>query len=373
MQISRLAVAAMLSASALFSAPLRVVVIGLEHGHVSGFLNGGSALVPAGGVLHRDDVELVGVVEPRRELFDSYVQHLHLSEKLYFASIADMAAKVHPDAALVFTPTFGHTAVVEECARHGIHVMMEKPMAVSYKDALAIASAAKANHVHVLVDYETTWYASNKAAHDLAANGNSIGQIRKVVVRDGHRGPKLIHVGPEFFAWLTDPKLNGAGALYDFGCYGADLMTWLMNGEAPQSVAAVTEQLQPDIYPKVDDEADVLLTYKSAVAIVQGSWNWPFDIKNMDVYGRTGYVKTIKRDNIEVRAEGEADGRNSQAAAVAPPYDDPLHYFAAVIRGEIQEEHSPSSLETNVIVSEILDAARQSAHTGQTVRLPLHD
>jgi glucose-fructose oxidoreductase len=167
--------------------------------------------------------------------------------------------------------------------------------------------------------------------------------------------------------------LDGGGALYDFGCYGADLMTWLLHGEAPQSVTAVTEQLQPSVYPKVDDEADILLTYRNAIAIVQGSWNWPFDVKDMDVYGRTGSVKTIKRDRVEVRLENEAAARTTEAAAVVTPYDDPLHYLAAVIRGDIQEGHDPSSLETNVIVSEILDAARQSARTGRSVRLPLRD
>jgi glucose-fructose oxidoreductase len=366
----KLAVTAMLSVCTLLAAPLRVAIIGLEHGHVSGFLNGGSALVPAGGALHRPDIQVVGIVEGNRALFDSYAQRLHLASDLYFTNIGDMAAKVHPDAALVFTSTFGHTAAVEECARHGIQVMMEKPMAVSYKDALAIARAAKANHVHVLVDYETSWYSSNKASYDLLAN-KAIGDVRKVVVRDGHRGPKLIKVPPEFFSWLTNPKLNGAGALYDFGCYGADLMTWLMHGEAPQSVTAVTQQLQPDVYPKVDDEADVMLTYKSAIAIIQGSWNWPVNIKNMDVYGRTGYVKTIERDRIEIRREGETEAHVTPAAPVPAPYDDPLHYLAAVIHGEVQEDGSLSALETNVIVSEILDAARQSAQTGRTVRLPL--
>ncbi|HEX4810155.1 MAG TPA: Gfo/Idh/MocA family oxidoreductase [Bryobacteraceae bacterium] len=368
----KLIIATILSASVLFGAPLRVAIIGLEHGHFGGFLNGG-ALAPAGGALHRSDVEIVGIVEPRRELFDSYSQRMHLAPSLYFADIGTMIAKVHPDAALVFTSTYGHTAAVLECARHGVHVMMEKPMAVSYKDALTIANAAKTNHVHVLVDYETTWYASNSAAHDLVSTPDGIGEVRKVVVRDGHKGPKLIHVSPEFFHILTDPKLNGAGALYDFGCYGADLMTWLMHGQAPESVTAVTEQLQPDIYPNVDDEADVLLTYKTAIAILQGSWNWPFDIKNMDVYGRTGYVKTLKSDHIEVRRPGEAEGQTKAVGALAAPYDDPLHYLAAVIHGEIQEDGSLSSLETNVIVSEILDAARQSARTHQTVRLPLSD
>ena len=64
----------------------------------------------------------------------------------------------------------------------------------------------------------------------------AIGELRKVVVHDGHEGPKEIGVGPEFLGWLTDPKLNGGGALFDFGCYGADLMTYLTDGARPLTV-----------------------------------------------------------------------------------------------------------------------------------------
>jgi glucose-fructose oxidoreductase len=354
-------------AASLPAAPLRVAIIGLNHGHISGFLNGG-ALVPAGGAWHRPDIQIVGIVEPDRALFDASAEKLHLPAELYFSNIGEMAAKTHPDAALVFTSTYGHTAAVEECAKRGIHVMMEKPMAVSYKDALAISHAAKANHVHVLVDYETTWYASNKAAYDLR---DEIGGVRKVIVRDGHQGPKAIHTAPSFFVWLTDPRLNGAGALYDFGCYGADLMTWLMHGQTPESVSAVARRFQPETYPKVDDDSEVTVAYKTAVATLQGSWDWPFAVKDMDVYGSTGYVKTIKGTQVEVRRVKDNEGHVTQAAALTAPNDDPLHYLAAVIHGEIQEDGSLSSLETNVIVSEILDAARQSAQTGHAVQLPL--
>ena len=351
------------------AAPLRVGIVGLSHGHVGGFLNGG-ALTPAGGALHRSDIQIVGVVEPNRALFDSVSARYRLPASLYFSSIGEMASRTHPEAALVFTSTYGHTKAVEECASHGMHVMMEKPLAVSYKDALAMEAAAKRNNVHVLVDYETTWYPSNKAAYDLLAQG-ALGAVSKVVIRDGHRGPKLIHVSPEFFRILTDPKLDGAGALYDFGCYGADLMTWLMHGEAPQSVTAVTGHQQPEIYPRVDDEADVILAYPKAIAILQASWNWPFDIKNMIVYGRTGSAKTIRRDQIEVRRQSETAAHVTTADPIAAPYDDPLHYLAAVIRGGIREDGSLSSLKTNIVVSEILDAARQSSETGRTVKLPL--
>ncbi len=348
-------------ASAQITTPFRIGVVGLTHGHVEGFFKT---------VLKRSDVQILGIAEPNRQLFDGYAQRYHLDPSLYFASLDDMLAKTHPPAVVVYTSTFDHTKIVEDCARHGVHVMMEKPLAVSYQDALAIAKAAQSGKIHVLVNYETTWYASNNAARQLLEHG-ALGEARKVVVRDGHNGPQEIHVQPEFLAWLTNPKLNGAGALFDFGCYGADLMTWLMHGELPTTVTAVTQHLKPDIYPKVDDEANVILTYPHAVAILQPSWNWPFNIKDMQVYGRTGYVKTILNDKIELRREGEKQAVTESAPPLQAPYDDSLHYYAAVVRGQIQDTGSLSSLQTNLIVTEILDAARRSAETGRTVTLPL--
>jgi len=351
------------------AAPLRVGIIGLQHGHVAGFLNGG-ALTPAGGASHRPDIQVVGIVETDQALFDKYAVRFHWPASMHYQSVAELASGAHPDAALIFTPTAGHTKAVEDCAKLHIHAMMEKPLAVSYKDSLAMQKAAQRGKIHVLVDYETSWYGSNKAAYDLLAQG-ALGPILKAVVRDGHNGPKAIHVPPEFFAWLINPKLNGAGALYDFGCYGADLMTWLMKGEQPIAVTAITRQIQPDVYPKVDDEADVLLTYKNAVAILQGSWNWPFNVKDMDVYGRTGHLRTIGSDKVDVRRAGDHEGKMMDAARPVAPFDDPLHYLAAVIHGSVTEEDGLSSLKTNITVSEILDAAHQSAETGKTVKLPL--
>ncbi len=349
------------------SAPLRVGIVGLVHGHAGGFLGGG-ALVPAGAALHRPDIQVVGVAEPQRALFDRYAKRLGLDNNLYFSNLDEMISRAHPQAVLVFTNTFDHTDVVKQCAKRGVHVLMEKPLAVSYHDALAMADAAKSGHIHVLVDYETTWYASNKAAYDLLQNG-ALGEPRKFVAHDGHDGP--FHMQPEFVAWLSDPKLNGAGALYDFGCYGADLATWMMKGQAPTSVTAVTKQMQPDLYPKVDDEADVLVSYPSAVAVIQGSWDWPFSIKDLEVYGKTGYAKTVAGKQVIVRRQGEKAGQTIDAKPLESPYDDPLHYLRAVLDGKVQDAGDMSSLDTNVIATEILDAARQSAQSGKTVRLPL--
>ena len=79
---------------------------------------------------------------------------------------------------------------------------------------------------------------------------------------------------PEFLRWLTDPVLNGGGALTDFGCYGANLFTWLMGNVRPLSVSAVTQTFKPDVYPRVDDEATIVVTWPAAVGIIQ-AWNCP--------------------------------------------------------------------------------------------------
>src|SRR5260370_41537617 len=238
--------------------------------------------------------------------------------------------------------------------------MVEKPLTISLDDALAIRRVARERHIHVLVNYETTWYASNRESHDELAQ-EKLGELRKVVVHDGHQGTMEIGVQPEFLRWLTDPAQNGAGALYDFGCYGADLTTWLMHGEAPLTVTAVVNHDKPQVYPNVDDEATIILAYPHAQAIVQASWNWPFSRKDMEVYGQKGYVITVGRDQVRVRLP-EREETSASAKALEKTKEDSVSYLRAVVLGGLKPE-GQSSLETNVIVTEILGAARQSAAT----------
>jgi glucose-fructose oxidoreductase len=348
--------------------PLRVAIAGMVHGHVDGFLSE---------AVKRKDVQIVGVSEPDRALFDMYAKKYGLDAKLYHADLKEAINATKPQAVLAYTNTFDHRKVVEICVGIGTTltsqtwkpnaVMMEKPLAVSAEDAHAIAEMATKAKMPVLVNYFTTWEPSRHAAHDMATKGE-IGEVRRVVAHDGHRGPKEIGVGPEFLGWLTDPKLNGGGALYDFGCYGADFMTWVMNGERPLTVSAVTEQMKPDVYPKVDDDATIVLTYPKAVAVLQASWNWPFGRSDVEVYGKTGTVVTRGRDEIEVRRAGERESKKVAAKALLEPQNDEITYLRAVVL-EGAKPTGPSSLEINVVVAEIMDAARESAKTGKTVRM----
>src|SRR6266850_6287372 len=183
-------------------APLRVVLAGLVHGHASGFFDQ---------FQKRADLQIVGIAEASRQLAAQFAKRYGLEPSLLYSDLEEMLKATHPQAVLAYTNTYDHRRVVEICARYGVTVMMEKPLAVSLEDARAIEKAAREGKIQVLVNYETTWYRSNQAAYDLA-HENAMGEIRKIVVHDGHSGPKEIHVGPEFLVWLTDPKLDGAGA-----------------------------------------------------------------------------------------------------------------------------------------------------------------
>ena len=339
--------------------PIRVAIVGLVHGHVKGFL---SALPK------NPSAQLVAIVEPNTSLAKQYASQYHLQQSLFDTDLEHMLATQHPDAVLVYTTIQDHRRVIEAAARHNISSMVEKPLSTTMEDALAIRTAAREHHVHVLVNYETTWYASNTEAIHEAESGK-LGDLRKIVVHDGHEGPKEIGVGPEWLPWLTDPVQNGAGALFDFGCYGADLATLLMHGQPPLSVTAVMQTDKPATYPHVDDDATIILRYPKAQAVIMPSWNWPFARKDMEVYGATGYTITVAADNLRVRYQGEKVESQKPAPPLPDNQKDSLTYLAAVLHGQIKSTDDLSALDTNMVVMQILDAARTSAETGRTIEL----
>ncbi len=341
------------------AAPIRVVIAGLVHGHAQGLMQ----------ALPKDkSIELVGIAEPDTALAAKYEAQFHLDHRLFYTDTEAMLTAVHPAAVLVYTDIADHRKVIELAAKHGVNAMVEKPLATSLTDALAIRKTAEEHHIQVLVNYETTWYPSNEEAYQEVQQGK-LGTVRKVVVHDGHEGPKEIGVGPEFLNWLTDPVKNGAGSMFDFGCYGADLMTMLMHGQAPVSVTAVAQTDKPAIYPNVDDDATIILRYPTAQAVLMPSWNWSFSRKDMEIYGTDGYAITVALDHLRVRYKGQESETVITAPPLAPARASALAYLAAVLRGEIKPVGDLSALDTNMVVMQILDAARESAKTGRTVTL----
>lgn len=338
--------------------PLRLAIAGLVHGHVSGFLRAAQG---------RKEVEIVALFDPDAALLRKYADTYKLPESARFTSLATMLDRATPDAIASFTNTRDHPVVVEAAAARGVHVMMEKPLAVSAADAERIRRAAAKGKIHVLVNFETTWYPSHGTMWTLLKERKAAGQVRKMVALDGHSGPKAINVQPEFLEWLSDPVRNGAGALYDFGCYGANLMTWMMDDQRPVAVTAITQQFQPAVYPRVDDEATIVLEYPNAQGIIQASWNWPYNRKDFEVYGESGFAIATGAAGLRVALP------NQPAHTVTPdprPADerDAIAHLVAVVRGS-RKPNGLSSLANNLIATEILEAARESARTHRRVTL----
>ncbi|MEZ4661006.1 MAG: Gfo/Idh/MocA family oxidoreductase [Caldilineaceae bacterium] len=342
--------------------PVRTAIAGMSHGHVIWILRN----------WQRADLDVVGFWEPNRALAERFAGQYKFPLELVYSDLDAMLDAVQPEAVCAFGSIYDHLRVVEACAPRQIHVMVEKPLAVSYAHAEKMAASARAHGIHLITNYETTWYASTYAAHRLAVGEGALGAIRKVVVHDGHFGPIEIGCNAEFVDWLTDPVLNGGGAIIDFGCYGANLITWLMGGAEPLTVTAVLQTLKPDVYPRVDDEATVILTYPHVQGIIQGSWNWPVGRKDMEIYGADGYVVAADALTLRTRMRGEPAEQTKTLPPAPDHIRDPFSYLAAVVRGV--EKVAPGnlwSLENALTVMKILDAARESAGEGKTVQVAI--
>ena len=354
-KVSMITCMLLLIVSVLHAQPLKVGVAGLSHDHVNGLLN----------QYKNGEVIIIGIAESDQQLVKRYQQKWNLPDSIFYTSVDQMLQHTHPDAVLAYNAIADHLSVVEACAPKRISVMVEKPLATTVQQAERMVALAKEHHIQLLTNYETTWYSSNEQVFEMIHEQNVVGDIRKMVVHDGHQGPQEIGCSKDFLAWLTDPVKNGGGALTDFGCYGADLMTWLMNGKAPVSVTAVTHQIKPNIYPKVDDDATILLEYPDATGIIEASWNWPFGIKDLEVFGEKAYLHALNSNTVERR-----DSVTYYKVDVKPArFKDNLTYLSAVLKGEIHSQNDPSSLENNVIVVRILEAARESAKQGKKIVL----
>ena len=336
---------------------LKLGIAGLSHDHVHNILND----YKAGKVI------IVGIAEADKQLRARYQAQYSLPDSLFFDDLKKMATIKKPDAVLGFNPVAKHIDVVEICAPLGISVMVEKPLAATLAQARRIEFLALKYYVKVLTNYETTWYPSYQHVYDVT-DKDSIGQVRKIVVHDGHEGPKEIGCSKEFVSWLTDPELNGGGALIDFGCYGADLMTWLMKGQKPIAVTAVARHFKLQTYPKVEDDVNIIIEYPTATGVIEASWNWPYSVKDLEVFGDEGYLHALDNTNIVSRI-GKTPKVNKVAPPLNTPSDHPISYLQVVLQNRLMGLTDRSSLKYNMIVMQILDASKRSIAEGKRIVL----
>lgn len=341
-------------------AKTRVAIVGLDHDHVWGLLED---------MPKEPNAELVAIADPQPELVAKAKAQAPASVKFY-SDYVKMLDEAKPDAVFVTTSNDRHLEILKECAKRHIHYSTEKPMASNAADAREMAQTARNAHIKLMVNYWNAWVAPTYGLHRRVEAGE-IGPVQKIIAQQGHQGPKEIGVSKYFADWLYDPVKNGGGALIDFGCYGAEWALWLKG--RPSRVYAYTLTLKTDQHNKVDDDATILLEYPDAVAVLQASWDWPYDRGQVEVFGPKGSLLATGDALLHRAANSQAgpqnlDGGPVQLETLPHEKSNPVSYLVYCIRNAKPIE-GPLAADLNVGVVEILDAAKESIRTSKAVPL----
>ncbi len=268
-----------------------------------------------------------------------------------------------PDIVWAFVENNRHLEIVKACAPRKINVIFEKPLASTYADAAAIRDLARQHGIEVMTNYQMAWWPANYAAKAESDSG-SLGKIWRLHGIVGHGGPSSQGVRNKiFFDWLTDPVQNGAGALMDFGCYNALWSLWYLG--RPEKVFATALHLRPDVFPKVEDSANLELWYPNGVGIFEASWDLPRSYQDLEVFGNRGsvYMKNNKVTVVKGR-----DTKDLDLQPLAPGQAEPVAYMVSTLRNKKHIE-GLTAVDINVSVIEIIEAAKESVRTGKAVPL----
>jgi predicted dehydrogenase len=343
------------------SGQVRLAIVGLDHDHVWGILKD---------IPEVPQARLVAIAEPRPELVAKARSRVPASVKFYSDYVA-MLDEVKPQAVIITTETDHHLAIVRACAKRHINVEMEKPMATNAADAREMEKLATAAHIKLMVNYFNNWLPSYQQLYQQVKQGK-VGPIHQLVSQYGHQGPREIGTSKEFIAWLYDPVKNGGGALMDFGCYGAALSLWLKG--RPERVFARSLKLKVQQHNAVEDDAVIVLEYADGTALLEPSWDWPFSMERIQVFGPHGSLMALPDALLfrgyNVKATGQApDGQPESLTPLPPDGSNPIAFFVESIRQD-RPITGLLSARLNVEVNEILDAARESIRTGRPVAMP---
>ncbi len=360
--LSLLAFAILMVAGPLLaqSPKTRLAIVGLDHDHVWGILKT---------IADEPQAELVAIADPHPELVEKAKGRVPGSVQFY-SDYVRMLDEVKPEAVIVTTANDRHLEILRECAKRHIHLSTEKPLASTAEQAREMERLAHEAGIILMVNYWNAWTASTREGYARVKAGE-VGPVWRIVAQWGHRGPKEIGVSKYFAEWLYDPVKNGAGALMDFGCYGAAWALWLKG--RPARVYATALTLKTEQRNAVEDDAVVVLEYPDAVAILEPSWDWPYSNGQVEIFGAKGSL-LIRGDGLLIQQAPKGttlqnpEGLPIETAPVPPEMRNPVAYFVDCIRNH----KTPEGLVEpglNVGVNEIIDAAKESIRTGRAVSL----
>jgi predicted dehydrogenase len=258
--------------------------------------------------------------------------------------------------------------IVEAAAAKGLHVVSEKPMAATLAQAERMLAAADAAGTLLLINWPSAWSPEWQELERRSLAGE-IGEVHFTRYRSAHNGPIAIGCCPQFVRDLTDPAINGAGALMDYCCYGAKLAARILG--LPQSVTGMrgffgTEQA----YAASDDNAIIIGKYAHAFGVCEASWTQPVGYAgtNPVVYGSEGSIG-VHHDRILIQRPGKEEQSIVPQPTKAPYRSAPEYLIHCLESGEKPQGFCSPGVSRDA--QEILEAGLRSSDTGKTQTLPL--
>ena len=287
-----------------------------------------------------------------------------------------MLARERLDIAILCPEISRHADITEAAARHGVHIVTEKPMAARLADADRMARAARAARVALAVNWPSTWRPALRRVKALLAAG-AIGEVWQFKWRNGpslgplahgssHPGNTvvsgLVSNAEKAMEWWHQAEAGG-GALLDYCCYGACLASWYLDAP-PLTVQGLKANLMSP--GTADNNAALLLRYPAAIAIIEASWTiFHSGVANGPIIqGTHGTIVVDGPDILIYRERGATTPSQVEQGDPLPPgratiAEEFLHHIET---GE--PLHPTLDLPLNLAVTSILDAGARSAETG---------
>ncbi|MEC5236192.1 Gfo/Idh/MocA family oxidoreductase [Bacillus sp. FSL R9-9530] len=277
------------------------------------------------------------------------------------------------DAVSVCTPNDLHASISIVALQSGIHVLCEKPMATSKKDAEMMIEAAEKSGKKLMIGHNQRFVTSHQKAKQLIENGE-IGKIYSFRTAFGHSGPENWSVdGKE--SWFFKKDEAFLGAMGDLGVHKADLIRYILNEEITEVGAFV--ETSAKTFSNVDDCAVCMLKSESGIiGTLAASWSYVSKEDNSTIiYGEKAtlrleddptYSLILQYKNGEV-VKYELDKIQSNAAIGQSN----SHVIEQFVESILSDKEPLINGVEGMKSLEVILAAIQSSETKQIVTIPL--
>ncbi|MBU7316317.1 Gfo/Idh/MocA family protein [Paenibacillus oleatilyticus] len=311
-------------------------------------------------------VELVAFCDPVQERAEHYAGQY--GAKAY-TDYETLLREVKPDAVSVCTPNALHAPVSIAAAKAGAHVLVEKPMAATEEEALAMIKAAKENGVYLMVGHNQRLMPHHMKAKQILSAG-ALGKVLTFRTSFGHPGPESWSVdGRDSWFFRKDEAIMGA--MGDLGVHKSDLIRWLLDDEVAD-VAGFIGTLDK-VGTDVDDNAACVLRMKSGIiGTLVASWTYYQGGDNGTVlWCENGIMKidTHPDDQIIVELRNGSIERHKVGAIATNEKQTVSGVIDAFVESIVTKTPPSISGEEGMRSLKVILAAFESQATGQVVRL----